>query len=236
MRTSGLLSIILSLGVIGNAVALSGTQGKYYFMFNAAEMSQQINQKYTPTGVGGINLNANKAGLGLYGQAGIGYNIFDDLRFDVMLHYDRGAKIKVNQTINGLKTTLKARESSTGALANLYYDIPLNTKFTPYIMGGVGGMKNSIKISYLNANKNSASGTKSLTKMAYQFGTGFSTHLGVNWDMDLGVRMLNKGQKKKKNNIANSKGVIIPIEDLNTEVAAEPKWARSFLIGLRHSF
>jgi opacity protein-like surface antigen len=179
MKPRYTIPAIILCSIAVNSKAYTGNKDTYYMQMNAAIMSQDIRATYTATGAGGINDSFKKSGLGPYAQLGIGYNILDDLRFDVMVHYDQGVKTKKKASYGNASYSLKSRERSFGLLANMYYDISTNTKFMPYFMGGIGFMKNSISNSYDNGSK-TESASKSLTKMAYQLGTGVNTHLGAN--------------------------------------------------------
>lgn len=231
------LTILVGLGLLTlNANAVTGLKGSYYLVMNGGVMSQSMRQTYVETTNGGFKGDFRKTGMGPLMQVGMGYNILDDLRIDAVLHYDKGAKSKVKTIFGVDKYSLKARETSIGALANLYYDLSVNTKFMPYVMGGVGFMKNTIRTQYENSLSKKGSASKGLSKMAYQFGFGMNIHLGKHWDMDLGFRMINKGQKKKKKNDIYSQYVDVTFTDTNSKVYTKPSSVRALMIGLKRDF
>ena len=87
-------------------------------------------------------------------------------------------------------------------MVNTYYDLTNRSPVTPYIMGGLGISRDSVKMVYSGKDSNDKSTSirltsKNKTSFAYQVGVGIGYEVNKNLRIDLGYRLHNHGGKNK---------------------------------------
>lgn len=93
---------------------------------------------------------------------------------------------------------------SHGAMLNGYYDMPTGTKFTPFVMVGVGFSKNkigsSVEVDEYNEFITYREGWEKgdSTEFAYSFGAGFSYQVSDNLNFDMAYRYVDLGSAEIK--------------------------------------
>lgn len=237
MRKLTLLSaIILSLGCTGTASA--GEQGKIYgrvdLGYGLSKYHHKIIRYVTP----------NKFSKGLITEAGIGYNISDQVRADFTLgfspnfsntfeppypeYFDGGGPDKPKEPIND--NTMKVKKKSATAMFNVYYDFNNSTRFTPYLMLGTGFERTKYKENSVKTKEEWHS--RYVNKFAYQVGVGLATEVYEDVLFDLGYK-LTSSQNRKFKAIDH-----ICIDNLSPEYKPEHKdlLVHKFTAGLRVSF
>lgn len=115
--------------------------------------------------------------------ATIGRHVFQDFRLEAELSYSK-------YDANTLDTTTRGAGPASGdltatyLLANIWYDIPLESKISPYIGGGLGAARVNAKVQFAGT-----SGYKDGdTNFAYQLGLGFTYPVGNKLNLDIGYR------------------------------------------------
>ena len=217
--------------VAANANAFSGSKGQYYFIASGGSGNQAVKQ--TVSGIAATSTRSgNKGSFGLMFQAGAGYYILDDLRAEVVVHYDKGARSKTKTTGAGGNINIKGQDQSIGGFANIHYDLISSTRIMPYVMAGLGYTKSELT-SHITAEDGTAdSFKKSRSKFVYAIGGGVGYHLGVNWDMDLGYRLF----LTKKKKTPGTTGQVANLPNLGGTDTYNIGNVHAFLLGMRHSF
>lgn len=111
--------------------------------------------------------------------------------------------------------------SSYAVLANVYYDIDTNTKFSPYVGAGLGFGRLSLEWEYTDFVDYEKETFKD-SAFAWQIGAGFTYQLSETVDLDVGYRHMMYGDFEKK----DSEG-----DKLKAKLDAD-----EFSIGVRFAF
>lgn len=167
-------------------------------------------QKYDLDDWGGLRL-----AFGASTKAGIG-----SLRAEIEATVN--SETEVEKYIVG-QEKFDATLSSYSVLANVYYDIDTNTKFSPYVGAGLGFGRLSLKWEYTDFL--SSEYTKETFKdsaFAWQVGAGFTYQLSATVNLDVGYRHMMYGDFEKK----DSEG-----DKLKAKLDAD-----EFSIGVRFAF
>ncbi len=163
-----------------NAKTSSG-QGAYYGKVN---LGYAIQDYSAPA--------AKLKGKGFMGAVDFGYNLSNNVRTELEFYLDNG--------IPGKKNGVKVDSKTYAALVNLAFDFKNSSKFTPYVMGGLGYAKNKFKVTTpstsVKLNKNN---------FMYQVGAGVALEVEKNINLDLGYRAIHKGGKGLNIGTANYK-------------------------------
>ena len=177
---------------------------------NKTEASNQFNGKVK---------NSIRA-TGATTNLGLGYYVTDNIRSEVNLGISNSKSTSSiqkfefeephNQTTNILKDNTyqnKIFSKESVLTANLYYDFINKTKFTPYVMSGVGLLKEKDKIDYTTKvdvvepfGRSIGSVKKTSTSFVYQVGVGAGYELSDKVLLDLGYKLKinNKSSYKTK--------------------------------------
>ncbi len=220
MKKELLVAALIASSVATNAYAGYGHAGKGYIKIDLGAGAQETKQTLTR----GLSASGDDLGTGILGGAGIGYYFMDELRVDMMLYFDKGMKAKKNTKSGTTNITMKGKEQSMGMFGNAYFDLLNNSDFIPYVMGGMGYLRNEfeseVRSTTLGREK------KSRFSFGYQAGAGMSYHLSSNADLDIGYRYIHKGSDEYK----------LTIQSLNTDVKGEPGIVHAGILGLRTTF
>lgn len=132
---------------------------------------------------------------GFYVGASGGYD-FGPARMELEFAY---RKDKVNQAIGGV--TEDAGLHSRSLMVNGFWDIETQTRFTPYLGGGVGVTRVSLDQVRLVS---IATVSDDDTVLAYQLGAGVALELTPNLALDLGYRYFASSDPDFTDNLGNS--------------------------------
>jgi opacity protein-like surface antigen len=115
----------------------------------------------------------------------VGKHIFWNFRLEAELSY---SKYDANNMEDGTRGSGPATGDLTAnyLLANIWYDIPLKSKISPYVGGGIGVAKVDADVQFGGG---LGSGYQnSGTNFSYQFGIGFTYPLSPKLSLDVGYR------------------------------------------------
>lgn len=149
------------------------------------------NSGLSGAGIGSGSFNDLKLDAGANYQFGIGYQLTDFLRLDATLGYWNGDVSRIGYGGLDITTQAKAYE----LMANAYADLGTFVGITPYVGGGVGGVRMEYEVgcSYFGDSCDpevSYSGEKDW-RLAYSLMAGLSYDVSRNLKIDLGYRYLN---------------------------------------------
>lgn len=120
------------------------------------------------------------------------------------------------------------------AMLNVYYDIDMGTKFTPYVGGGIGlaHLKNKTKVTGSTpAGALNSGSSESENNFAWNIGAGVSYAVNSNVSIDAGYRYTDYGNVKEI--------VSQTVPGLGSPLNVDGKYdvtSHEFLIGARYSF
>lgn len=160
-------------------------------------------------------------------ELGVGYQLPYNLRVDVTGSFRPNYEINSKETFGGLAVNADADVRSSGLMANVYYDIPTGTAFTPYVGGGIGVAFNKVKtINYTFGAGQIREDGDSKTSLAWSLQGGVAYAVTSNMKIDLGYRYIDLGEFETSG---------------NSTVGAVPKTdgdlrAHEVKIGLRYQF
>lgn len=122
----------------------------------------------------------------------LGHEFGTGLRVEGEVNYSRYEldKIVTKTGTNGLATTAWG----LGAFANVYYDLMLSRRYTPYFGGGIGFR--SINLADATANGTRIWNSSHDNVFAYQLGFGNSIRLARDVSLDVGYRYQEHGRSK----------------------------------------
>ena len=131
---------------------------------------------------------------------GVGMHFTPNIRGDLTLDMSNAASINGDVT-NGGATVQGTRHFGVKrlvGLANLYYDVDTNTRFTPYIGVGLGFARNTttagdIAIAGCPGTCSATMDSATKTNAAGALMAGFTTKLAERWSLDAGYRFLYTG-------------------------------------------
>lgn len=104
---------------------------------------------------------------------------------------DAWDKAEKNIKLAAAAADVKYKVDSDVTMANVYYDFHNDTKFTPYIMGGLGLAHNTVTAQL--PGYNAADVSQSKTSLAWQIGTGVGYSITENLTADVGVKYSDRG-------------------------------------------
>lgn len=127
-------------------------------------------------------------------NAALGYRFRNNLRLEAEFSYGSNRIRELGLEIPA--TTFKAKGAITtlSGLLNLYYDIPTNSRFEPYIGGGIGGSRialENISLIYPGTNIRSEEITGSSTVLVYQLRAGVAYNIDSRTAIALDYRYFN---------------------------------------------
>ena len=127
-------------------------------------------------------------------NAALGYRFRNNLRLEAEFSYGSNRIRELGLEIPA--RTFKARGAITtlSGLLNLYYDIPTNSRFEPYIGGGIGASRiaaENISLIYPGTNISSEEITASSTALVYQLRAGVAYNIDSRTTSALGYRYFN---------------------------------------------
>lgn len=204
-----------------NAYCGYGHQGKMYTLLNLGYGVQDHQMDFTGAATGGLKNSGN----GLLGQAGMGYYLLDELRVDLLVHYDRGFKFKKSGTLGATAVTARGKDISIGGFGNVYYDFLNSSNFTPYGMLGAGFLRTEYKAT-VNVAGTDGKENKGKYNFAYEAGLGLAYHAGQGVDIDLGYRYITMQQPEYKMTLTS------PAVTIN----AQPDIIHAAIVGLRLTY
>lgn len=116
---------------------------------------------------------------------GIGYNLMRGFRIDLTLDY-RGDTDVFAQLDSGTVPTnqFTGEMSSLVGLANVYYDLDMGHRITPYVGVGIG---------FASLSMDGPDSDDSDTNFAWALMAGVDVDLRTNWKLDIGYRYINMG-------------------------------------------
>lgn len=221
---SKITALALSFAVLTSNVAQAGYghEGKMYTKIDFGFGIQDHKQNITGAQTGG----AEDSGNGLLFNAALGHYFLDELRLDFQLHFDQGIESKKSFVSGANTVSLKGKEQTIGAFANVYYDWLNASSITPYVTAGVGLTRNEFttKIRVNNGAENRDK--KSKYGVGYKAGIGMAYHAGSNVDIDFGYNYLTKGVEDYS----------FTIPTANVNVKAETDAVHSLMVGIRLTY
>ncbi|MGQ9369541.1 outer membrane protein [Azospirillum sp. ST 5-10] len=170
---------------------------------------------------------AGDLGESLLLEAGVGYQLPYNLRTDVTVGYRPGFAIDSSETLGGLSVSADADVTSWSIMANLYYDVPTGTAFTPYVGGGLGVAFNTVDdIDYaIGAGRIREEGDTK-TNFAWSLQAGVAYAMTENATIDLGYRYVDLGEFE-----TGGSSTVGTVESADGDVRAH-----EVKIGLRYRF
>ncbi len=148
----------------------------------------KVNLGYAMTNYSASNQTTKFKGKGFVGAVDFGYNLSNNLRTELEFYLDNG--------VPGKKSGIKIDSKTYGALVNFAYDFKNSSKFTPFVMAGVGYAKNKFAVSVPATTTQAAYTAKeSKNRFIYQVGAGVAFEVEKNISLELGYRAIHKGIK-----------------------------------------
>lgn len=143
-------------------------------------------------------LETRGSGSFISGALGAGATLKNNFRSDLELYVDDGIKSQKQYK----NTVLNFKIKTLAMFANVSYDLKNSTKFTPFIIGGIGYARNKTAISsctklYHRSNNN----------FAYQVGTGVGYALTKDITLEVVYKFIDKGIRHQ-NMINNDRAAI----------------------------
>lgn len=149
------------------------------------------------------------------GALGAGASLANNFRSDLEIYLDDGIKSQ-RQYKNSI---LNFKIKTLAGFANITYDIPNSTKYTPFVMAGIGYARNKTSITsctklYHRTNSN----------LAYQAGFGVGYNINKDVALEVSYRFIDKGVRNQK-----------MLNDGNTTIMNHKSSGRlhTFLVGTR---
>ena len=130
---------------------------------------------------------------------GMGAGLQQSLRSEFVLSYRPEYESRVNPapaTPAGSSTIgSRSRLQTLSALASLYYDFPIHSRFKPYVGGGIGVAHNQLRVDSITPPgvNGFALQTLSGNHFAWQLGGGVAYEIGSTVALDLGYRYFDGG-------------------------------------------
>lgn len=187
----------LVLGLISSVIlfathAVASDQGDYYVRVDAGYGMTKI--KNTAQSTGTVELNTRATGF--VGSLGFGYYLSDYIRVELQGYYENGLKAKTNNIIT------QSRKKTMAGFVNFGCDMLPSSPVTPYIIGGVGYAQNRFDLTKTDPTTGTPS-TYRMTKkgkrgVVWQGGIGLAYSLADNLALDVGYRVINSVNAKKK--------------------------------------
>ena len=202
MRFKNLLMGAASIAVIGGASQAQA--GPFYvsvfgganFLSNQSAATSYKKFGSTFTGMGSEHSNT---GFVLGGAVGVHLDKWvDGLRGELEASYRRN-RINGNWSTShhsggegrrGAEGTLSGDRSTFAVMANVWYDIHLGSKFTPYIGGGAGWARSRISFVAVTTTFNDSSSSFAVERsgFAYQLGAGLKYEIMPDTSIGIGYR------------------------------------------------
>lgn len=165
--------------------------------------------------LGGSVLNGDgfegDSGSSVLLEAGVGYHLPSNFRVDLTAGYRPGFEVSSQESLSGVSATAKADIRSWALLANVYYDIPTGTRFSPYLGGGVGVAFNRLEtVTYRFGAAEFTEEGKSKTSFAWTLAAGVGFAATDNISIDLGYRYIDLGEIRTSGD--SSLGAVNPVD------------------------
>ena len=131
----GLTSLAAVLSFTSAASAVEA--GQWYVRADAAYAATSSKK---PTIISTSTTIASDSGLrfkGFIPSIGVGYNVTEEVRTDLVLGFPVSFKSNKNDDLGATSTSTKYKKAIE-LMANGYYDFNNSTGFTPYLMAGLG--------------------------------------------------------------------------------------------------
>jgi opacity protein-like surface antigen len=143
-------------------------------------------------------IETNGNGSFISGALGAGASFKNNFRSDVELYIDDGIKSQKQYKNSVLNFKIK----TLAVFANISYDLKNNTKYTPFVTGGIGYARNKTAITsctklYHRSNNN----------FAYQIGTGVGYALTKDVTLEVAYKFIDKGIRHQ-NMVNNDRAAI----------------------------
>lgn len=204
MKKIGLLLLAACFLLPVQAKAADGQIGLYVapkFIYGIETFKMKGEEEGESFGLG----NHNKSVFG--GALAIGYDFSKqlDLPIRTELEYSVLSQAEGKKTVSGESASqaYKSKIDIQSLFVNVYYDFHNESKFTPYIGGGIGlgfvGMKTSATdTEYAGDVSNYSMGKKNETNFAWNLGLGCAYELTESFSIDAGYRYADFGKGKTK--------------------------------------
>lgn len=224
----------------------------------------RVDASFARNGVSGFSqadLEANGGefisdSLGTQGSIGLGagYRFNSWLRFDVTGEYRIPASVKATDNLTAevlttgdllqANTDYRGRLSSLTGLVNLYVDLPIGGRITPYIGAGIGASRNEVSNLFASGYATltdpttgqvashtsfATAGSKANWELAWALMAGFSVDISDDVKLDAGYRYLDLGSSES----AMSDLIRCVCGAIGQPLVAEDLHAHEFRIGLR---
>lgn len=134
----------------------------------------------------------------------VGYDFYPKCKLPVRAEVEYASRSKIDtqgseQTFAGYSFSSSRKVQASTLFANIYYDFRNDSKFTPYVGGGVGSAfiqsRDYSSFSYTGApfqiNSDSA---KNYTNFAWNAAAGVAYSFDQHWSLDLGYRYVDFGR------------------------------------------
>jgi opacity protein-like surface antigen len=184
--------VIAGLGALMAASALSGVQADErwprWYVGLTGDYTYMQDQDISNTSKSSVQM---ENGWGVGGE--IGYlpsssmPLVNALRFEAEVTYHENKVSRVNLVGGGQIGSNGANYSTTAYMANMFYDLPTGSNWSPYIGGGMG-----MASIHLPTNSNAGNTSSTDNEFAYQglVGIGYSPDTIPNTQWSLGYRYL----------------------------------------------
>ena len=182
------MAATLGLSLTACSAVAYAAQPSYYGKINLGWAYVKDYKITVSNNRGSSTLKTNGSGNFVTGALSLGRSYDNDFRTDLELYVDdglKGQKPFYNSVVN-FKT------KTVAFLANATYDFKNSSKFTPFVMGGVGYALNKVEVSScIKVYKKNANG------IAWQLGVGTSYTVNPNLALEVSYRYIDKGVKDR---------------------------------------
>lgn len=174
-------------------VQATGNAGDYYLRADLG-YGKSKHKAYVIDSVTSQSLGiTNKEGTGNLITLGIGKYATNKFRYELQFYNDDGFKTK--------RSNIKAKEKSMGVFLNFFYDYRSSSKFIPYVMGGIGYLRNKY---FINDTLGDDIKFKKKASFAFQIGLGMAYQINSDLDLDFGIRLLQKRRSQRSSAYTSS--------------------------------
>ncbi len=168
---------VQSVSVMAGGFNGQEDRGVYFSVFGGASFSQDVKGYETPTNLG---YTARMESPGYLVGGAIGFRLNDNIRTEAELAYRRYSVDEVQ--FNGAAATkIDGYADAISFLGNVWYDVPLNSRLTPYAGGGLG-------LGYATYSNRGSGYKDSDTGFMFQLGTGIKWAVTEKVSLDFGYR------------------------------------------------
>jgi opacity protein-like surface antigen len=207
----------------------------YVSLFGGASWLRDVNTNYEYEGYAGHYQADPHTETGFIVGGALGAHVTDDLRVEVEVAYSENNVDKIHYAdavnVDNGNYDADGHFEILTFMANLWYDLPLNERLTPYIGGGAGIAIVDAKAGYSDSNASLYDPIfdGSETVFAFQLGAGLKWNLWDHVALDVGYRFRGiDGPRFESKEVDPNQET--------TDYDADWMWSHNFIGGISLSF